>query len=121
MQFSLSSRFTRTFGRVFSLLSLMTLLLVGGTFSHADELPHQHYNKMTSEAEHEARHHDHLGDADQDDEQSNEMHCGADIHYLVGDLNINFTRIILDKIPHYGRQYSNASFWQDPPPPRTIS
>lgn len=99
----------------------MTLLLVGGTFSHADELPHQHYNQSSHEIEHEVAHHDHLSVADERDTQLNGMHCGSDIHYLVGDLNIVFERITLDKFPHYGRQYSNASFWPDPPPPRTIS
>ncbi|PCI04428.1 MAG: hypothetical protein COB78_08955 [Hyphomicrobiales bacterium] len=99
----------------------MTLLLVGGTFSHADELPHQHYNQGTHEIEHEVAHHDHLSEADQNDIQLNGMHCGADIHYLVGDLNIVFERVILDKFPSYGRRCSNASFWPDPPPPRLIS
>lgn len=121
MQYSMSSRFIRAFGRIFSLLSLVTLLMVGGTFAHGNELPHQHLNQTTSEIERDVAHHDHIGDADQDDTQLNGMHCGADIHYLVGDLNIDFSRIILGRIPHHGRQYSNASFWPDPPPPRSIS
>lgn len=121
MQHLLLSRFSKNFGRALALLSLLMLMLVGGTFSHATELPHQHFDQHSGKEVHGVAHHDHISDANQDDTQLNGLHCGADIHCLISDPTITFTRIFPDGFQKYGRRYSKAIFWPDPPPPRMIS
>lgn len=111
----------KTLGRSLSLLAVLMLIMAGGTFAHANDLPHQHFDHASSEKPSSSGHHDHLSDGAQDEAQFSGIHCGADIHCLSGDLTYIFLKMPGEEILQQTCKHRMILSQPDPPPPRLFS
>ena len=106
----LASQF-RKLGFVLIAFGMISLALVGGTFSHAHEVSVEH-----SHSDHSHAGHDHHDGGQSDD---NSIHCGAQILTLA---MVPGNRYALPKGPHDQEKalgLRTLTFTPDPPPPRS--
>ena len=111
------SSFYRTSGLVLTLLGMLTLVLAGGSFSHAHEITqrgHEHYH-MHDHVDGASNHHH---DDKTHDESDGPLHCGAPILTLVSQqatLTISGKERVIDNLV---ADLISRVLSPEPPPPR---
>lgn len=98
-------------------LAVLSLVLIGGVYSHGPETQHAH---ASSESKNSSDH-AHVEVAKDIDKSNNALHCGAKILQLAQFNSIDFVRISTQILSLESQTGKSLWFGLDPPPPRLYS
>ena len=106
--------------RALSFLAVFVLVIVGGTYAHADEVAHQHpfVDGASSLALPE---HTHINNAGSNVDESSDIHCGGLIYFPPLPQGVHFVLQINKPMILADQRSTGLSNGLDPPPPRLLS
>lgn len=111
----------RAFFRLLNVAAVLMLVIAGGTYTHANEVPHSHEvsGEIASSAEAQHRH---LGSEHGRNSGGQELlHCGSSLLALTSEANFDIYLTGRQYIRFQTVDFEHLLIGCDPPPPRQIS
>ena len=111
---------TEAISRALSFLAVFMLVVIGGTYAHADESSHQH-QFVEGPSSSALQEHTHINNAGSIVDESSDIHCGGMIYFPPLPKGIHSVVQISKPVILADQRLTRLSNGLDPPPPRLFS